>query len=82
MYNFAKINGSTTRLPRFYKDRIFDEDQRFMLATESLYAQTNSFYDEIQRLSKIHDDPYSHYAERVMNQHDSVTNKINELNKF
>lgn len=82
MRNFAQVNGVTTRLPRYYKDRIFNEDERASLAQEALELANEKFFKEIQRLCDLHDDPYVHYADRVMNMRESITSKINENSKI
>lgn len=78
MRNFAQVNGITTRLPRYYKDRIFDENERAELAIQAVEIGNEKFFEEIQRLCDLHDDPYVHYAERVKHMRDSITSKLNE----
>lgn len=82
MRNFAQVNGITTRLPRYYKDKIFNEEEREVMAKESAVRGVESFYEELKRISKFHDDPYAHYAERVKHMHDAVTSKLNENDKL
>lgn len=85
MRNYAKINGYQTRLPRYYKDRIFSERERSLLAYISVEIQREQCAAELSRIGQWFDDPYlvgKHYAERVLFAHDAITSKLNSLNKF
>lgn len=80
--NFVNVNGFKSRLPRYYKDRIFYEEERAALAREMVELQANLLSEEFKRLAELHDDPYSHYVERVQNMHDAVTSKIDQNSKL
>lgn len=82
MKNYGKVNGVNTRLPRYYRDRIFNEIQKADLAFQSLMLAADARAKELDRLCELHPDPYRHYVERIQFMHDAVTNKLNDLNTF
>lgn len=80
--SYTQVNGVLGRLPRFYKDKIFHPFERQRMAAEYLAQSDADYLAELDRLSKYHPDPSAYYDECVAGQHDRITNKINELNKF
>lgn len=80
--NYANINGTTSRLPRYFKDRIFNEKERAMLHAEGITLSRNDLVEEITRIRKFCDEPYSHYVERLHAEHDRLTNTISKFNHF
>lgn len=82
MRNFTKVHGQISRLPRYYKEKIFDPFQRAILADEAVQLVAYNESIHIQEMSKFHDDPYFYADQRVAVQHDTITSKINLSNKF
>lgn len=82
MSGVARINGGYTRLPRYYRDRIFDEDQRSQLYVEAVQHSTRQLHQELARLTAYHQDPYYYYAEMVKYHNDHVKHKSNVNSKF
>lgn len=82
MRNYAPMAGGKTRLPRYFKDRIFTEDERDQLWIESMMLKDEKFYEEIRRLKEFHDDPYMHYNDRLKWEHDKIKSKCNTQNHF
>lgn len=80
--NFTKVNGMAGRLPRFYKLKIFTEDEREQIALIAYEKMRVAFVDEIARLSKLHPEPYAYWAERVRNANNLVIHKLNQNDKF
>lgn len=80
--NYAQVNGTITRLPRYYKEKIFSPHARAQFASQSLSQGDEEYHKEILRLERLHKDPDNHYDERVRNTHDAVTSKINSNNTF
>lgn len=80
--NFTQVNGKVSRLPRFYKDRIFSDLERRRMALEVLDESDRAYWAEIARLSSLNPDPCSYYDERDRFCHDAVTSKVNSLNHF
>lgn len=80
--NFTLINGQVGRLPRYYKERIFNARQRARLAREAVVLGDQSWRDEVVRLAQLHVDPLYHYDERIVAEHDRVFSKVNDLNRF
>lgn len=95
--NYAKVNGMTTRLPRYYKDKklgeyidpetgevviqkLFTTHEKQKLRLEGLQMSDEQYLKEIERLSKLHPDPFAYYEERITHAHDKVTSKINVTN--
>jgi len=82
MRNFAQVNGVVTRLPRYYKEKIFTKLERAILAQQSVEIGDEQYYQEIDRLTKYHDDPYHYYDEVFTHSHDAIKSKVNQLNKL
>lgn len=82
MRNYANVNGTMSRLPRYFKDRIFNEKERQILAAEGVYQSREDVKKEILRVTSFCDDPYVHYAERIQSEHDRVKSKVSQFNKF
>lgn len=80
--NFSQVNGIKGRLPRYYKERIFNARQRARLAREALVLGDDVYRQEVVRLGSFHVDPVHYYDECVYQYHDSVFSKVNDLNKF
>lgn len=64
-FNYVTMSGFKSSLPRYYRDRIFTDSEKEILREKSLGDQDASFRKELDRLQRLHADPYSAYAERV-----------------
>lgn len=82
MRNYAQVHGQITRLPRYFKDRIFTSAERSRMAVEALSDADIAYWDEVERLSAFHCDPVMYYDESMYASHDAVKSKVNSLNKF
>jgi len=84
MRNYTAVNGIVSRLPRYYKDRIFDIKQREKLALEAYRLGEESYRKEIDRISRYYSDPYGElwyrYNQRIVDAESKVVSKTNQLN--
>lgn len=82
MRNYTQQLGTHAILPRYYKNKIFTDAERKSMANKAQVEADKTYTQQIEHLSKFHEDPYAYYDERTQNTHENVTNKINSLNKF
>lgn len=82
MRNYTEVNGQKSRIPRFYKNRLFTDRERETLASEALYQSDISYSDTVTENFRFHSDPYYYQDEQVRSRHDQITSKINSLNTF
>lgn len=82
MRNFTQVNGQVGRLPRYYKEKFFNELERQKLAVESIEHANTQYWEILDALSKHHPDPAAYYDERIRDGHEKVTSKINDKNKL
>lgn len=82
MRNYTQVHGIKTKLPRYYKEKIFDRLQRKMLAATSVDESDRAYLDQVENLSRFHTDPYAYYDERLRATHDRITSKVNISNTF
>lgn len=75
--NYTAINGNKFRIPRYYKEKMFSDQEREFLGSVALLEAQQEYDKEIDRLSRLHDDPVSHYVERVKWASDNVKAKSN-----
>lgn len=80
MRTFSKINGQLARLPRYYKDKIFSEDERYELTQQFKSEMATIGYTELQRLRKYHSDPSHYMQELIIENHDRITRSLNDKN--
>lgn len=75
-----------SRLPRYYKDKFFNLIERQNMALQSVEYNDQQYWKEIERLSKLYDNPdevhFFRHEERIRSAHESVISKINERNIF
>lgn len=79
---YSKQKGIYSRLPRFFKDKIFSPEQRREMAEAAEFESVLAYREEVARLGAFHNDPYAYYSERVLNHHDTMTKIINSKDKF
>lgn len=77
--NYTQVQGVITRLPRYYKDKLFNAHQRELMRVMGLQAGEEAYEDAIQELIPFHDDPYAYYDERMRHAHDKVVSKVSKL---
>jgi len=63
--NYMQINGITTLLPRYYKEKLYSPNQRAHMAAVAEVLSDQSWNDTIQKLSRFHHDPYYYHEERI-----------------
>lgn len=80
--DYVQVNGKKGRIPRYLRDRIFRTVEKQLLALRLPDISVEEYWKEIERLSMLHEDPTTHYFERVQHQHEQITSKVNSLNKF
>lgn len=80
--NFTQVNGQIGRLPRYYKDKIFNMEQRYLMAQQALALSDQAYADEIARLVRFDSDACNYYDERDRFNHDAIVSKVNVLNTF
>lgn len=86
MRNYTQVKGEKRRLPRYLKDKIFTKLERKMMNGidnhKVVTKMTDDYWNEVERLSKLHHDPESYIVERENWHYESIHSKLNELNKF
>jgi len=82
MRNYTEVNGLKQRIPRFYKNRLFTDREREVLAVEALHLYDISYSNTVAENFRFHDDPYYYTDEQVRARHGKITSKINSLNTF
>lgn len=80
--NYAQVNGIISRLPRYYKEKIFTEKERAALAEISLLSGEIASTDALLKCRAFHSDPYRYYDERMRQAHDAIVHKCNTQNTF
>lgn len=79
---FTNVNGVKGRLPRFYKDRMFNEEEKEIISQRTLEESKIRMMESITALSEHHEFPYSYYCERYVTTERMIKNKINKLSKI
>lgn len=79
---FTNVNGQKGTLPRYYKDKMFSDYERHLMAHEARKAADQEYREELERLEKFHSDPFAYYLERIDYSHAQIHSKINSLNKI
>lgn len=82
MRNYTQVNGILGRLPRFYKDKMFNQFEKRRMSNEGLEKGDTEYLKAIEKLSRYHADPYAYFEERVAYTHDGITSKVNTQNLF
>lgn len=82
MRNYTKVNGHVMRLPRYFKDKMFSDHERKLMATKAIEIGDIEYWNEIERLASLHNDALSYYEERERYAHEDITNKVNSNNTF
>lgn len=80
--NFTQVNGVKSRLPRYFKEKIFTKPQREQLATEALQLLDEAYWKEVYRLSKFHPDPTLYYDIRIQELHEKIKTNFLKSNKL
>lgn len=80
--NYAQVNGIVTRLPRYYKEKIFSESERKALAEISRVSGEVAEFEALEKLRKFHPDVYQYWDERVTREYESIVQKCNTKNLF
>lgn len=80
--NYTQNHGIKTKIPRYYKEKIFSPLECKILAGRAIVQSDEAYRDEVERLAQFHSDPYAYYDERTRHTHDRITSKVNSLNKF
>lgn len=80
--NYTQVNGVISSLPRYYKEKIFTSVERQALASEAIQYSDLNYWEEIERLNKLVDNPERYYEERAIHAHESFKSKVNTKNKF
>lgn len=80
--NYAQVNGVVTRLPRFYKEKIFSPLERARFALESIDIDTEQYQEAVRELARFHPDPENYYYERLVHMHEKYKEKVNQSNTY
>lgn len=80
--NFTQEHGIVARLPRFYKDRIFEPWERMHLARLAMDQVAEAEVREVERLKKLVPDPLGYMDERTRYAHDTIFRRLNEKSKL
>lgn len=82
-FKYYGRNGEyVTRLPRFYKDRLFTPRERDYLSKLSVLDSDIAYSQAVEKFKQFHDDPYAYYDERLRSGHDAVHSKLNSNDHF
>lgn len=77
--NYTKIGGFTNRLPRYYREKLFNKEEREWLNWTAAQLFDRQYEQEIQRLSKLtRKDPHEYYVEIQQHKHDKIKVKKNK----
>ena len=82
MKTYTEMNGFKKRLPRYYKEKFFDQHDRRMLAKVAVGQTDMAYAKEVDRLSAVHSDPHNYLEEKTRSAHDLVKSKSNQNSKF
>lgn len=78
----VRDGGYKQRLPRYYKDKIFTSFERQMIALKLNKEIDKVYFDEIERLLKLHPDPCAYFDERLQHAERLQLQEMNSKNKF
>lgn len=81
MRNYSNEDGVKTRLPRYYKDKIFTDLERQRFAVQSIEEGDLRYWKDRDALSH-HYDPDRYMDSQLRFAHDRVVSKLNEFNRF
>lgn len=70
------------RLPRYYKDKIFNSWEKQIHAAKQEKRVRDEFETELTRLAQYHENPVAYHSERIFTQHDQVKIKANKRNRI
>lgn len=74
--NFSMINGQVSRLPRFYKEKLFSQLQRERFALEAIDIGTEEYRKAVEALKRYHPDPENYYYERLCHMYEAATKQL------
>lgn len=80
--DYAKVNGVVTRLPRYYRERVFSALERSRFKVEAVDRGVEQYWREVERLMKFHPDPEGYYDACMSAMHESIKSKNNKFNRF
>lgn len=80
--NYAQVNGKITRLPRFYKEKIFNKIERLRFETEAIDRSVTDYLSAVEELRRYHHDADGYYYERLLHMHEHIQHKANTQNTF
>ena len=58
-------NGQKTRLPRYYKDKIFNIKEREAIREKKIELSDKEYWKEYARIHKLGDDPFKYHQEQL-----------------
>lgn len=74
--NYTYVNGYKNRLPRYYRELLFDSLTRELLAARSLSSADEAFAKALEDIESYSRDSYNYYYERIFNCYEILTNKL------
>lgn len=80
--NYGQIDGVKMRLPRYYKERMFEPWERSHMARVAIRSADEKARLELQRMSRLHPEAFNYINERAAYAHENIFNRLNEKNKF
>lgn len=78
----VREGGFKQRLPRYYKDKIFNQFERQLIALRLNADIDKVYFDEIERLMSLHPDPCGYFDERLQHADKVLLQQMNSKNKF
>jgi len=82
MRNFVNVNGIPSRVPRYYKKKLFEDYDLKHIARQSVSASAAQYSKDLMALEKFHSDPVHYYDERINHMHEVMHSRINSKDKF
>lgn len=80
--NYSQVGGQITRLPRYYKEKLYNRLERKEMALEAMQVGDLEYWNTVERLKRFHDNPEYYYEERIIEQHENMRRYINKKNTF
>lgn len=82
MVNYIMSNGFKIRMPRYFRDKIFTEPQKAKMRVEAIEMNDRIYLQELERLCRLHPDPFNYMVERDRFKNDSYKAKANKSIKL
>jgi len=79
---YTRVHGHYGSLPRYYKDKFFNELERKRIGLRNKRLADEAFEKQIQELSKHHSDPYLYYEQCQQQAHNKIAQVAKSKSKI